>query len=422
MMHLHSNPEASMASHPTPVKLKPHHGYQSWTSDWYDDLGKRRTKRFGKEGELSASVAKAMYRTWLRTEWETKPHVRNPDGDGKAMTVAQLAQAYHDHAETVYRKNGRLTSTMGQVKAAMTALGEAFGTLPASSLDAPRVARLRDAMIWKTVGQGADARRVNLSVRTINGRLQTIKQAYAWAREKGMVEAVAAYDVSLVKPLRKGRTEAKGPAKVRPVDPAVVKATAANAPPTLAAMIQVQGLTGMRPGEVCQMRPCDIDRSRKVWVYTPATHKTEHHDHDRKVTIGPRAQRLLIPFLGRDPGAYLFSPAEAQAWRREQRTKARKTPPNEGNRAGACRVRRPQRKPGGRYDTTAYRRAIHWACVKAGVGKWHPHQLRHSWATEVRRRFGLEEASVGMGNSIQVAELYAERDLAKAMEVARKVG
>jgi hypothetical protein len=29
-----------------------------------------------------------------------------------------------------------------------------------------------------------------------------------------------------------------------------------------------------RPGELVIMRPIDIDTRGKVWVYTPATHKT----------------------------------------------------------------------------------------------------------------------------------------------------
>ena len=78
-------------------------------------------------------------------------------------------------------------------------------------------------------------------------------------------------------------------------------------------MIDVQLLTGMRPGEVVLMRTCDIDRSADVWVYRPEHHKTLHHGHDRAIYIGPKCQELLTPLLKKDePEAYLFSPADAE--------------------------------------------------------------------------------------------------------------
>jgi integrase len=41
------------------------------------------------------------------------------------------------------------------------------------------------------------------------------------------------------------------------------------------AMVRLQRLTGMRPGEVMQMRWCDIDRSAAIWIYRPARHKRD---------------------------------------------------------------------------------------------------------------------------------------------------
>ena len=80
------------------------------------------------------------------------------------------------------------------------------------------------------------------------------------------------------------------------------------------AMIQLQMVTGMRPTEVCIMRGCDIDTTREIWTYTPASHKTQHHGHRREIYLGPKARQIIEPFLaGRATDAYLFSPAEAEA-------------------------------------------------------------------------------------------------------------
>jgi hypothetical protein len=43
------------------------------------------------------------------------------------------------------------------------------------------------------------------------------------------------------------------------------------------------------------MRTIDIDMSGRVWVYTPETHKTEHHDKQRRIHLGPIAQETLNP-------------------------------------------------------------------------------------------------------------------------------
>jgi site-specific recombinase XerC len=50
-------------------------------------------------------------------------------------------------------------------------------------------------------------------------------------------------------------------------------------------------------------------------------------------------------------------------------------------------------------------------------------QLRHTVATKIRRKYGLEAAQVVLGHSMaNVTQIYAERDLAKAAAVIREVG
>ena len=79
------------------------------------------------------------------------------------------------------------------------------------------------------------------------------------------------------------------------------------------AMIELQRLTGMRPGEVVLMRTSDLDMGRDVWVYSPGRHKTEHHGKTREVFIGPRGQEVLRAWLRAEREAYLFSPLGCDA-------------------------------------------------------------------------------------------------------------
>ena len=193
--------------------------------------------------------------------------------------------------------------------------------------------------------------------------------------------------------------------------------------PQVWAMVQLQRLTGMRPGEVTTMRTCDIDTSGAVWIYTPARHKTQHHGHARRIHLGPQAQRILQPWLRMKLDEYLLQPGEAAQWLRQQRTAKRKTPQSCGNGVGTNRRKKPKRVPGQVYDVAAYGRAIKRGCEKANVPKWHPHQLRHNAATWLRKEFGLDAARVILGHrSPTITELYAELDAEKVADIMGRVG
>jgi integrase len=57
------------------------------------------------------------------------------------------------------------------------------------------------------------------------------------------------------------------------------------------------------------------------------------------------------------------------------------------------------------------------------ANRWHPHQLRHTVATVIRKQFGLDAAKVVLGHRCAaVTEIYTEMDQSKAIEVARQVG
>ena len=54
--------------------------------------------------------------------------------------------------------------------------------------------------------------------------------------------------------------------------------------------------------------------------------------------------------------------------------------------------------------------------------RWHPNQLRHTRATELRR-YGLDLAKTILGHTkVETTQIYAEKDLAAAMELIAKIG
>jgi integrase len=187
----------------------------------------------------------------------------------------------------------------------------------------------------------------------------------------------------------------------------------------------------------------EIDTSGKVWIYRPTKHKTAHHGHEREIRLGPKAQELLAPFLKPDLDAFCFSPAEAEAKRRADQRAKRKKPvrpwEHRQDKARVAAAGGPKRPPKDRYSVATYRKAIKRPCVKADklahkkdptiaadlvvVPEWHPHQLRHTAATRLRREFGLEAAQVILGHrTLAVTQIYAEKNAAAAEEVVGKIG
>ena len=137
--------------------------------------------------------------------------------------------------------------------------------------------------------------------------------------------------------------------------------------PQVWAMIQLQLLTGMRPGEACALRPCDIDRSGPVWLYRPPQHKTGWRGKARVIAIGPKAQAVLATFTPPVPSDHYFSPRRAVARLHAARAAARKTPryPSHVARNARVRVAAPKRLPAEKYDGTAYGHAVTRAVEKA---------------------------------------------------------
>ena len=260
-----------------------------------------------------------------------------------------------------------------------------------------------------------------------NRHVARVKHLFKWATENELVPATVYYALAAVSGLRKGRCEVREAEPVRPVPQADVDATLKHLPPQVQALVRLQLLTGARGGELRKLRTCDVDTSGKVWVYRPASHKTEHHGHVREIRFGPQAIALLATMLKPDLQAYVFSPADAAAWWREQARLKRKSPvqPSQARRAEEAvkNAHRRNRRPKDHYTKDSYARAIARARKKAGVPTWHPHQLRHTAATELRKRYGLEVARAVLGQkSGAVTEIYAEVDAATVERIMGRLG
>ncbi len=335
-----------------------------------------------------------------------------PTDQPAELSVRELADRYIAHAEAYYVKNGKQTNEAAMVATACNRAAEIFGDLPAREFGPLCLETVCDRL----VGLG-------LSRSYTNGSINRIRRMFRWAGSKELVPASVPHGLSLVPGLKKGRTAARETAAVLPVADDLVDKTLAELPEVVADMVRLQRASGMRPGEVISLRPADLDRSGDVWVYRPASHKSEHHDRERVVYLGPKAQAVLLRYLARDSQTFCFRPCDSESKRRAGQHATRTTPLSCGNRPGSNRSSSPLRPPGQQYAKDSYRQAIHRACKRAGVAKWSPNQLRHTAATEARAEFGLDGAQLILGHAhAKTTEIYAEKSEATGREIARRLG
>lgn len=358
------------------------------------------------------------------------PQIDSTDPDDGPTIDDLLVAFWGRHVATYYLKDGRPTSEQDNILQALRFLRRLYGHTPAKDFGPLALKLVRQAMI-------AAGRCRKL----INKDVHRIRAMFKWAAGEELYPGESLANLAAVGALEAGRSDAKERPPVGVVAEEVVLATLPHLSPQVAAMVRLQLLTAARPGEVCALRPRDVDHADPAsWVYRPGSHKTEHHGRDRVIVLGPCAREVLRPWLDRAPGAYCFSPAEVVAGREAARKPS--TSPARGRPAA-----RP--KPGGRYTKDSYRVAVARACdrafphptlARARKGdlaaeqraellawrkshRWHPHRLRHTRATEIRRRFDTEAAQVILGHSKpETTLIYAERDLARARAIMAEIG
>lgn len=352
------------------------------------------------------------------------------------LTISELILGFLTHARTYYVKDGRQTTEFGSIVQALRPVRERHGHELVSAFGPVKLKAIREQ--WVADGL----------VRTqINARVRRVRRMFAWGVEEELVPPAILQALKAIQGLKKGRTEAKEGKRIQPVSDAVVDAVRPFVSRQVWTMIELQRLAGMRPSEVCQMRTIDINTTGSIWEYRPESHKTEHHDRDRIVPLGPAAKEILRPWLRTELEAYLFQPRESMAELSARRRANRKTKVQPSQQAR--RKKRPQRVPGERYTSISYGHAIADACARAfphptldGIPaddltdrqrdelkewrkahRWHPNQLRHAAATRIRREFGLETAKAVLGHSSVVpTQIYAEQDLDAARRAMERLG
>ena len=340
--------------------------------------GAKAAMRSDRPREMALAAAHRLWEDAVRGER------RAPAGP----CVNDVADAWAAHVPEYYR--GDCSKYLAPIRD----LRDLFGRRAASELTHRDMLAVRDAFV-----------RRGWARTYVNAAIWAVKAMWSWALDEGLVSATVKAELSQVKGLRRGRTEAPERPPVRPVDDAALAATLAELTPATADMVRVHRLTGMRPGELCAMRWEDIDTSSVPWVYRPAHHKNEWRGalgQPRVVCIGPKARAILS--ARRRPRGPCFSPMEAV-----REILAAKSAAAHCHKSRTKGYADAARRPGEAWTTGSYTGAIGKAAVRAGLKAWGANRLRHAFATEVRRKFGLEACRAVLGHSMgaRVTDRYS---------------
>jgi integrase len=332
-------------------------------------------------GDYDSPTTRQTYSRVL-AEWErlgrrVGPQAARPRAIVVGASVAELCAAFLQDAE------GRVSPIQIRVyKMALRLLLQQWGDWPAASVTPQDLRALRLVMLRDELD--ADGKVIRRGwCRGVAAKLTgTIKLIWKWGVAEGLVPQATYATLLTLGPLRASDGGRERP-KVKPVKPELVWRTVAVVPADVGVMIKLQLLTGMRAGELCSMRPVDIDTSSEPWMYTPAHHKTEYRGKARSIYLGPEARETLRPYLPQKVDDKCF-----------------------------------RRSPGD------YGHTIAAACLKHGIPHWHTHQLRHLYATQIQKTHGLEAARILLGHAAgSVTEaVYVDRDAAEAKRIAESTG
>jgi integrase len=332
------------------------------------------------------------------------------------LSVNELILAFYRHAEVRYGNGSR---ELEQFRYSLKPLKELYGTEPAARFGPKCLRAVRQRMIDAGLCRGV-----------INRRITRLKTMFGWGVAEELVPPSVAHALREVRGLRLGEMGSRESAPVMPAFEEELLKALPFCPGPVAAMLELQWLTGMRSGEVRVMRTMDLDRTdAAAWTYRPGSdagpcgkHKNAWRGQERVVPLGPRCIAILTPFLRpEDSAPYLFRP-QAATDERNARRRAQGRVVRSAKMLLRKRKRAPKRAPQECYSATSYPRAVARACERAGV-RFHPYMLRHGRKMVIEREEGSDAARAVLGQkSIQSTQHYGRLDQVKAGEVMKRLG
>ena len=332
-----------------------------------------------KYGELVSHIAAG-----LPLDLMSKAKIGTNDNPGP--TVSEICLAFWSHAEAHYVKNGKPTSEIPCYRSCIRILLDMYGMTPANDFGPLALKAVRAKMVegdpHAKDSSGKPRPRKPWARVNVNVQVGRIRRIFKNAVENEMIDVSVLNSLQTLAPLLAGRTEAHDNAPRHAVNQDNIETVRELVRPLVRDLINVQLKTGARSGELLMLTTGMIDRTGQVWKAALVDHKCVHHGQRRILHFGPQAQLILEKYLSVDPNKPLFS-----------------------------------------ITRTAYCRAITRACEKAGIDRWTPHWLRHTYCTRVREQCGIEAVQAVAGHSTsEMTDHYSSKMDKLAAQTAAMVG
>ena len=269
-------------------------------------------------------------------------------------------------------------------KKAITLLAECFPLTDSSQIDREALEKFQIFLVQK-VGQ----RGKTFSRNHCNTLLKFAKSVFFWAAKQKKVPLITearAFNISQVRAL-KPSPKIRENKKRKNISEEHVQDVIDHAErPVIAKMMLIESLTGMRPCEVCGIKPSLIDRHYKhgLWLYEPEQHKTAGQGKLRSFIFTQSAQEILAEYLSGDANTPIFR--------------------NRRNRP---------------FTTATYDKAVKKIIETHGLAKLTPYQLRHNVATWADEELDLDHARAFLGHSNEkTTRIYVHNEIKKIERVA----
>lgn len=251
-----------------------------------------------------------------------------PDQTDQPLTMAHLGKFYLKAMRIKFGPDSREPVYLSY---AIRDCNRLFGALSVDQFLPPQLKAVRAEIV-----------KAGLCRRTANKRAQQLTRLIQWAVEEGHATPDQWHRLKAVEPIHQGQYGAKDMPAKRPVSLDHFERTAEYLRPEQRDAARVLLLTGMRTGELLAMRPQDVNMAGRHWLYTLSKHKTSKKTGSATVLIPEPAAIILAARMPRDYTRRWFP-----------------------------------------HTNTWLRIAVKRACERADVPHWHPHQLRHQFATIV---------------------------------------
>lgn len=357
--------------------------------------GKVETKSLGDYGSPESYAEHARWVAEWRQAWQVDPAGTPRAVAGPVLTVDDLIARYWVAQQELRGNSPELTN----IAAALRPVQRLYGRTQLREFG-PRALKAvvramadgswmndEDKAKWAQRGKRTDG----WCRRFLNRNLGRVKACWKWAESEELVAAGVYQSLLTVPGVSADTPGVRVTADILPIPEDRLQAILEQLAPIPRTMVQVQLLTGMRPGELLRLTPGSLSRgdqveiapghalaTRGLWAWLPAKHKTAGKKKKRLILFGRQAQELLTPFL--------FGPADQRIFK---------------------------------YGRSSYNQAFGRACERAFPGEptYHVHQCRHNAATRLVQQFGWEVAKIILGHSdVRTTAIYALENFQAAVD------